>query len=135
LDEGKVVCCELVIPRCHTPTLLDPVEEPLNQIPGSIEVAAKADWLCPVPLRRDVCPRAMLADKCSDPMGVKASISEQHGSRFQAGQQGEDRTVVVRLASKVPGYEVGPAKPHRCLRPPREYSPGFGVFAHPLGQR
>jgi hypothetical protein len=41
----------------------------------------------------------VLADKCSDPISVKLTISEQHRSRFQVGQQGEHETVVVRLAS------------------------------------
>ena len=35
----------------------------------------------------------------SDAIGVKSAISEQHCSRFQAGQQREDKTVVVRLVS------------------------------------
>jgi hypothetical protein len=41
----------------------------------------------------------VLANKCSDPIGVKSSIREQHGSRFQTGQQGEDKTIVVCFAS------------------------------------
>jgi hypothetical protein len=41
----------------------------------------------------------MLVDKYSDPIGVKSTIRKQHGSRFRAGQQGEDKTVIVRLAS------------------------------------
>jgi hypothetical protein len=79
--------------------LFDLVEEPLDRIADAIKVAAKADWLRPVSLWRDVCPRAVLADKCPDPIRIKSSIREQHGSRFQAGQQGEDKMVVVRLAS------------------------------------
>jgi hypothetical protein len=99
LDEGEVVGGELVIARGDSPTLLDLVEEPLDQIASAVEVAAKADWLRPVSLWRDVGPCAVLANKCSDPIGVKCSIREQHGSRFQTGQQGEDKTIVVCLAS------------------------------------
>ena len=73
--------------------------EPLDQITSAVEVGAETDRLCPVPFRRDVCPRAALAGKCSDPIGVKSTISEQHCSRFQAGQQSENEAVVVRLAS------------------------------------
>ena len=47
---------------------------------------------------RDVCPSAALSDESSDPIGVNSTISEQHRSRFQVGQQREDKTVVMRLA-------------------------------------
>jgi len=79
--------------------LFDLVEEVLNQITGAIKVMAKADRLRPVPPRRDICPRAMLADKRSDPICVIPTISEQHCSRFKTDQQGEDKTIVVRFAS------------------------------------
>lgn len=100
MDEGGAICCELIVARRDPPTLLDPVKELLDQIAGVIKVAVKANWLCAVPLRRDICRRAMLADKCSDPIGVKSTISKQHCSRFQAGQQCADKTVVVRFASR-----------------------------------
>jgi len=41
----------------------------------------------------------VLAHKRSYPIRIKSSIREQHGSQFQTGQQVEDKTVVVRLAS------------------------------------
>jgi hypothetical protein len=44
-------------------------------------------------------PTRQLAHKRSDPIGVKSTISEQHRFRLQAGQQGEGKMVVVRLAS------------------------------------
>jgi hypothetical protein len=47
----------------------------------------------------DVCPSAILAHKCSDPISVKSTIGKQHRSRSQAGQQIENKAVVVRLAS------------------------------------
>jgi hypothetical protein len=99
LDEGEIVGRGFVIARRDTPTLLDLVEEALDQVTGAIKVATEANWIRPVSLRRNVRPRAVLADKCSDPIGVKSTISEQHGSRFQARQQAHDKTVVVRLAS------------------------------------
>ena len=68
MDEGKVICCELIIARRDPPTLLDLVEEPLDQIAGAIKVAAKANWLRPVPPRRDVCRCAMLADASPAPL-------------------------------------------------------------------
>jgi hypothetical protein len=38
LDEGNVVCCEFAIPSGDAPTLLDPVEEALDQIARVAEV-------------------------------------------------------------------------------------------------
>ena len=49
--------------------------------------------------RRNVYPRAVLADKCPDPISVKPTITEQHCSRFQGRHQGGNKTVVVCLAS------------------------------------
>jgi hypothetical protein len=39
----------------------------------------------------------MLADKRSDPVGIIASVCQQHRSRLQAGQQLRGKTIVVRL--------------------------------------
>ena len=90
--EREVVCRD-------SPTMLDLVEETLDQIAPSIEITAKADWLVVViAFWRDVCPSAALSDESSDPIGVNSTISEQHRSRFQVGQQREDKTVVMRLA-------------------------------------
>jgi hypothetical protein len=127
LDECEGVGGGLVMARGDPPTLLHLVEKPLHQIPGAIEVAAKADWLCPVPLRRDVCPRAMLADKCSDPIRVKSTFGEQHGSRSQAGQQGENETVVVRFARGQRARRTGSPQVSTTARilvvsPPRDRS-------------
>jgi hypothetical protein len=79
--------------------MLDLVKETPNQIARSIEIRAKADWLLAIAFWRDVRPSAALSDESSDPIGVKSTVSEQHCSRFQAGQQREDKTVVMRLAS------------------------------------
>jgi hypothetical protein len=40
----------------------------------------------------------MLADKRSDPVGIIASVSQQHCSRLQAGQEFRGKPVVVRFA-------------------------------------
>ena len=42
LYEGKVVGGEPVVARCNSTALLDLVEEPLDQIPGSIEIRTEA---------------------------------------------------------------------------------------------
>ena len=67
--------------------MFDLVEEPLDAIARAIEVRAEADWLPTIAFRWDVGPRALFVDKCSDPAGIVASISEQHGSRSETAQQ------------------------------------------------
>jgi hypothetical protein len=78
LDECKEVGRELVVASCNTATVLDLVEEPLDQISGAIKIRAEGERLLPIASRRDIRPAAMLADKRSDPVGVIASISQQH---------------------------------------------------------
>jgi glycosyltransferase involved in cell wall biosynthesis len=41
----------------------------------------------------------MLTDECSDPIGVKSTIRKQHCSRFQAGHQGENKSVGVKRST------------------------------------
>jgi hypothetical protein len=53
-DEGEVVCCEFVVAGGDTPTLLDLVEEPLDEITRAIQVRAKANWLLSIALWRNV---------------------------------------------------------------------------------
>jgi hypothetical protein len=46
---------------CDSPTVLDLVEEPLDQIARSIEIRAKADWLLAIAFWRDIRPSAALS--------------------------------------------------------------------------
>jgi hypothetical protein len=43
LDEGEVVGREFVVASCDPTTLLDVVDEPLDQISGTVEIRAEAD--------------------------------------------------------------------------------------------
>jgi hypothetical protein len=43
LKDGKVVSGELVIARCNPATVLDLVEEALDQVPSAVEIRAEAD--------------------------------------------------------------------------------------------
>src|SRR5262249_32779866 len=70
LDECEVVCRELVVASCHTPAVFDLVEEPLDQISGSVKIWAEAQCLRPVSFHRDIRPGAVLADKGPDPVGI-----------------------------------------------------------------
>ena len=43
MNECEVVGRKFVVPRCHAATVLDLVEEPLDQIAGTIEIRAEAE--------------------------------------------------------------------------------------------
>jgi hypothetical protein len=62
LNEGEIVGSELVIASCNAPTLLDLVEEPLDQIARPVKIRVEAERPCTIPFRRDVRPRAALVD-------------------------------------------------------------------------
>jgi len=96
LDEGKAVRCKLVV-ACRDPTtLLDPIEEPLDPVTGAIEI--RAEGIAAIAFWRDVCPCAFLHDKLSDPIGVIATVCEQHRSGFQTRQEFAREPIVVGLA-------------------------------------
>ena len=71
---GEVVGRELVITSCDPTTLLDLIEEPLDQIPGTVKIWAEADRLVAIAPWRDVGPNAPLGGKGSDPVGVIATV-------------------------------------------------------------
>ena len=75
--EGQVVGRELVVARRDPPTLFNLIEEPFDQITGSVEIRAEADRLGAIASRRYVGPSAPLCDECSDPVGIIASVREQ----------------------------------------------------------
>src|SRR5215469_15222550 len=76
LDEGQVIGCQLVISGRDTPTLLDLVEEPLDQVARAVQVRAEADRVLAIALRWDVGPRALLAGQSPDPVCVVSAIRE-----------------------------------------------------------
>ena len=78
MDEGEVVGRELVVASCDPPTLLDLVEEPLNEVARAVQVRAKANRLFSIALGRNVGPRALLFDERPDPVSVISPISQQH---------------------------------------------------------
>ena len=53
LDEGQVVGCQLVISGRDTPTLLDLVEEPFDQVACAIQIRAEADRVFAISFRRE----------------------------------------------------------------------------------
>ena len=51
------------VASCDTLTLLDPVEEPFDQVTKAIKLRAEADRLLAIAVRRDICKRALLPHK------------------------------------------------------------------------
>jgi len=47
-----------------------------------------------------IFPSCVLANKGSDPIGVIATVGEQHCSRLQATQESSGEPVIMRLASR-----------------------------------
>jgi hypothetical protein len=100
LDERKVVGRKLVVAGCHAPKMLDLIKEPLDQISGSIQIRAEADRLVAIAPRWSIGPSAPLVGECSDPLGVVASVRQQHRSRFQTREELACEPIVVCFASR-----------------------------------
>jgi hypothetical protein len=73
----RVIHCELVISRRDPPTLLDLVEESLDEV-SSAMMWAEADRLPSIASGRNVGPSALFVDKGSDPVRAISTISQQH---------------------------------------------------------
>jgi hypothetical protein len=78
LNKCEAVHCELVIARGDPPTLLDVVEESLDEVSSAIKMWAEADWLPSIASGRNVGPSAPFVDKGSDPVRVISPIGQQH---------------------------------------------------------
>src|SRR5262245_8133797 len=97
---------ELVVSGRDAPTLLDLIEEPLDQVAVAIEIGAEADWVLAIALGWDVRPRSPFADKCPDPVRVVAAICQQPRTTRELSQQDRAEPVVMRLTTSE-------AEPHR----------------------
>ena len=78
LDEYEVVGGQLVVAGCHAPAVLDFVEQPFNQVAGTVEIRAEADRLVAIASWRNIGPDAFFGGKGSDPAGVIATVGQQH---------------------------------------------------------
>jgi hypothetical protein len=78
LNEGEVVGCELVVACCHSPTLLDLVEEPFDQISRAVQIRAEAERVFPIAPWWEIRPGPALADKGSDPIDIVTAASWQN---------------------------------------------------------
>jgi hypothetical protein len=77
--------------------LLNLVEEPFDQVACPIEIGAKADRVFPISFRRNVRSCSLLASLLPDPVGVIATIREQHRMGKQGAEEDRTQPVVVRL--------------------------------------
>src|SRR6476620_12664212 len=75
-DERQIVGCELVISGRDTPTLLDLVEEPFDQVARAIQIRAEADRVFAISFRRNVCPCSLLTGMLPDPVRIISAICE-----------------------------------------------------------
>jgi hypothetical protein len=57
---NEVIGRELVVTSSDPPTLFDFVEEPLDQVAGTVKIRAEADWVIAIAFWRDVGPSAPL---------------------------------------------------------------------------
>ena len=87
-----------VITSCDAPTVLDPVEEPLNVIAGTIEVWAEADCFLAVSFWWNVGPSASHSDKFRYRVRIVSPISQQDAVRFQTIEQMGSETAVMVLS-------------------------------------
>src|ERR1700722_1186518 len=87
LDKREVVGGKLAVASCHTQTLLDLVEEPLDQVARPVQIRTEAERAVAIPSWWDVRPRAMFVDQCSNPVGVISTICQEHYPGFQARQE------------------------------------------------
>ena len=56
MREGQIVGREFVVSGRDTPTLLDLVEEPFDQVPCAIQIRAEAERVFAISFRRNVRP-------------------------------------------------------------------------------
>src|SRR5258708_17312062 len=95
-----IVGRELVISGRDTSTLLDLVEEPLDEIARTIQIRAEADRVFAISLRRNVCPCPFLSGKLPDPIRVVPTVREQHRLRKQGAEESRTQPIVMRFAGR-----------------------------------
>src|ERR1700757_1082552 len=115
-NQGQVVGREFVVSGRNTPTLLDLVEEPFDQVARAIQIRAEADRVFAIAFRRNVRPCALLTGKLPDPVRVVSPIREQHRSWKQGAEKDRTQPIVVRLTRRE--GEMDPAD--HWSQPPHE---------------
>jgi hypothetical protein len=69
--------------RRDPPTLFDFIEETFDQVARTIEVRAEADGLVVIP-SAGCLPKLPFSEAGPSPIGLIATVGEQHRSRLQA---------------------------------------------------
>jgi hypothetical protein len=75
--------------------LLDPIEEPFDQVASAVEIGAEADRTVAIAFGRDVGPCTFLDGMLSNPIGVVGTVGKQHRSRLQSGQKFSCEPIIV----------------------------------------
>jgi hypothetical protein len=94
---GHLRSRKFVVARRDPPTVFDFIEEPFDQIAGTVKVRAEADGFVAIASRWNVGPNAPFGSERSNPIGVIATVGEQHCSRLQARQKSACKPIVVRF--------------------------------------
>ena len=75
--------------------MLDLVEEPFDWVSRAVKIRAEADRVFAVPFRRNVRSCSLLAGKLPNPVGVIATIREQHRLRKQRAEENRALPVIM----------------------------------------
>ena len=94
------MAAKFVVSGRDTPTLLDLIEEPFDQVACAIKIRAEADRVVAISFRRDVRPCSLLAGKLPDPVSVVSTIREQHRSWEQGAEKNGTQPIVMRLTRR-----------------------------------
>jgi hypothetical protein len=78
LNEREKVLGQLFESSGNSPTLFDPVEEPLHLIAFFVKVGTEADRVLPISSGRYVRPRATFVGMTADRKCILGFISQQH---------------------------------------------------------
>ena len=88
------------MPDRDTPTLLNLIEEPFDQVACAIQIWAETDRVFAITFRRNVRPCALLTGKLPDPVRVVSPIREQHRSWRQGAEKDRTQPIVMRLTRR-----------------------------------
>lgn len=106
LNEGKVVRRQLVVTRCDSAAVFDPVEEPLAVTAYSIVLWAEADGVLAVALWWDIGPGSALSDKFTDSVKVICPVGEKRAVMGKPFASTTAWIFVVRTRRKRPTLVV-----------------------------
>lgn len=81
-------------------TFLDPIEEPFDPVAGAVEIRLVQTGLMRLRLGQDVGPCAFLHGELPGPIGVVATVGNQHLPGSQMRQQFSSKSIVTGLTRR-----------------------------------